>query len=134
MYVYLAYLIIFFGSFCFRYVLCGLAFKIFIGYIAIDEKFWKRRFWNNKWQNLDYLIKRRISVSYGQKQFHWDKLWTTAINGILLPKLFWPTVRKNCSSDREKLLKFDAEGRDFANFLRSLEQFIQTVLGQNNFW
>ena len=22
-------------------------------------------------------------------------------NGILLPKLFWPTVRKNCSSDRE---------------------------------
>ena len=47
-----------------------------------------------------------------------------APNGILLPKLFWPTVRKNCSSDREKLLKFDAEGREFA---RSLEQFIQTV-------
>ena len=23
------------------------------------------------------------------------------LNGILLPKLFWPTVRKNCSSDRE---------------------------------
>ena len=22
-------------------------------------------------------------------------------NGILLPKLFWPTVRKNCSSDRD---------------------------------
>ena len=31
-------------------------------------------------------------------------------NGILLPKLFWPTVRKNCSSDREKLLKFEAAG------------------------
>ena len=30
-------------------------------------------------------------------------------NGILLPKLFWPTVRKNCSRDREKLLKFEAE-------------------------
>ena len=55
-------------------------------------------------------------------------------NGILLPKLFWPTVRKNCSSDREKLLKFEAEGREFAKFLRSLEQFIQTVKGQNNFW
>jgi hypothetical protein len=27
-------------------------------------------------------------------------------NGILLPKLFWPTVRKNCSSDQKKLLKF----------------------------
>ena len=53
---------------------------------------------------------------------------------ILLPKLFWPTVRKNCSSDREKLLKFEAGGREFAKFLRSLEQFIQTVKGQNNFW
>ena len=43
-------------------------------------------------------------------------------------------MRKNCSSDREKLLKFEAESRDFAKFLRSLEQFIQTVKGQNNFW
>jgi hypothetical protein len=54
-------------------------------------------------------------------------------NGILLPKLFCPTVRKNCSSDREKLLKFEAESREFAQFLRSLEQFIQTVKVQNNF-
>ena len=54
-------------------------------------------------------------------------------NGILLPKLFWPTVRKNCSSDREKLLWFEAEGREFEIFLRSLEQFIQTIKGQNNF-
>ena len=43
-------------------------------------------------------------------------------------------MRKKCSSDREKLLKFEAEGREFVNFLRSLEQFIQTVKGQNNFW
>ena len=54
--------------------------------------------------------------------------------GILLPKLIYPTVRKKCSSDREKSLKFEAEGREFAKFLRSLEQFIQTVTGQNNFW
>ena len=43
-------------------------------------------------------------------------------------------MRKNCSSDREKLLKFEAEGREFAKLLTSLEQFIQTVKGQNNFW
>ena len=43
-------------------------------------------------------------------------------------------MRKNCSSDREKLLKFEAEGREFAKFFRSLEQFSQTVKGQNNFW
>ena len=55
-------------------------------------------------------------------------------NGILLPKLLRPTGRKNCSIDQEKLLKFEAEGREVAKFLRSLEQFIQTVKGQNNFW
>ena len=41
--------------------------------------------------------------------------------------LLWSHVRRNCSSDREKLLKFEAEGREFAKFLRSLEQFIWTV-------
>ena len=43
-------------------------------------------------------------------------------------------MRKHCSSDREKLLEFGTEGREFAKFLRLLEQFIQTVNGQNNFW
>ena len=38
------------------------------------------------------------------------------------------------SRDREKLLKFKAEGREFANFLRSLEQFFGTMKVQNNFW
>ena len=39
---------------------------------------------------------------------------------ILLLKIFWPTVRKNCFSDREKLLKFEAEGREFEKKLRSV--------------
>jgi hypothetical protein len=43
-------------------------------------------------------------------------------------------VRKKNSSDREKLLKFATKGQEFAKFLRSLEQFIQAVTGQNNFW
>ena len=43
-------------------------------------------------------------------------------------------MKKNCSSDREKPLKFETEGQEFAKFWRSLEQFIQTVKGQNNFW
>ena len=42
-------------------------------------------------------------------------------------------MRKNCSSDREKLMKFEAEGREFAKFLRSIEQLIQTVKRQNFF-
>ena len=36
--------------------------------------------------------------------------------GILFPKLFRPIVRKNSSSDREKLLIFEAEGQEFAKF------------------
>ena len=61
-------------------------------------------------------------------------LWTVKLenvyiwrNGILLPKFFWPTVRKNCSSDREKLLKFEAEGREFAKFVLSVSA---SVFGQ----
>ena len=52
----------------------------------------------------------------------------------LLPKLFRPTVRRNCFTEREKLLKFEAEGREFTKILRSLEQFVRTVKGQNKFW
>ena len=43
-------------------------------------------------------------------------------------------MRKKCSGDRERLMKFEAKGREFAKILRSLEQFIQIVKGQNNFW
>ena len=49
-------------------------------------------------------------------------------------KIVLTHCEKKFSGDREKLLKFEAEGQEFANFLRSLEQFIQTVKGQNNFW
>ena len=47
---------------------------------------------------------------------------------------FQNCVRKNCSIDWEKLLKFKAEGREVAKFLQSPEQFIQASKGQNNFW
>ena len=47
-------------------------------------------------------------------------------NGILLPKLFWFTVRKTFEI-------WDWMPRNL-KFLRSLEKFIQTVKGQNNSW
>ena len=43
--------------------------------------------------------------------------------------LLW---EKTCSIDWEKLLKFEAEGWEFAKVLISLEQFIQRVKGHNN--
>ena len=42
--------------------------------------------------------------------------------------------QNNGPSNQKKLLKFEAEGLEFAKNLRSLEQFIQTVKGQNNNW
>ena len=41
-------------------------------------------------------------------------------------------MRINCYSDQEKNLEFEAEGREFAKILRSLEQFVQKVKDQNN--
>ena len=53
---------------------------------------------------------------------------------MLFPKLFWPSVRKNCPRDLGNHLKLDAEGQELAKILKSPEQFIQKVKGQNNFW
>ena len=41
---------------------------------------------------------------------------------------------KNVLVIEKKLLKFSAFSLKFAKLLRSQEQFIQTVKGQNNFW
>ena len=65
----------------------------------VDSK--KRRYW-------------RVDCQSASKGLFLGKVTLEIKNGILLPKLFWPTVRKNCFSDREKLLKFVAEGREFA--------------------
>ena len=48
-------------------------------------------------------------------------------NGILFQKLFWPTLRKNCSDEWENVCQFEAESWEFEKKLQSLEQFIQTV-------
>ena len=62
-----------------------------------------------------------------EKRYHMN-------DGILLQKLFWPTVRKNCCSVWETFLKFEVEGQEFEKTLRSPKWFIRTVKGQNNFW
>ena len=53
---------------------------------------------------------------------HLGKKW------YFVTKIVLTYCEKNCSSDREKLMKLEAEGREFA------KQFIKTVKGQNNFW
>ena len=68
-----------------------------------------RTSFKRSWQTTIKIFFRVRSFKYLQGKFQ-----LTASNGILLPELFWLTVRKKCSSDWEKLLKFDAEGREFA--------------------
>ena len=97
------------------------------------------------WQKL--VVK--ITIRFLRQNFSWqvtfeinlvaaNLIWSRdfkiylAGNGILSPKLFWPTVRKNWPSDREKLLKFEAEGWKFAitrtiySNSESSEQFLVT--------
>ena len=44
-------------------------------------------------------------------EYHW----------YFVTKIVLTYGEKNCSNDREELLKFEAEGLEFAKFLRSLE-------------
>ena len=47
------------------------------------------------------------------------------------PDLLWEAI---VLVIEKKKIKFEAEGRELPKVLKSLEQFVQTVKGQNNFW
>ena len=79
------------------------------------------------------LMTNALNSQWGQSSHVAEIGLCRKLIGILLPKLVWPTVRKKNVKNGEKLLKFEAEGQKFAKILRSLEQFIHTVKGQNNF-
>ena len=102
--------------------------------LCYQKLFWPFTVWRNCSSDLKIFINSKLTSPSFKFLFIKITHGETYTNGILLPKLFWPTVRKNCSSDRKKLLKFEAKGREFAKFLRWLEKFLQTVKGQNNFW
>ena len=55
-------------------------------------------------------------------------------NGILFPKLIWPSGRKKCSNDKERHLKFETEGQEITRFLRSQAQFFLSVKAHYHFW
>ena len=116
-----------------NYIPCKVVVKLFEIIICENETVKKKMsifcFSTKQVTLVSWLLCTMCSKSF------WNRNWFswTKNNGILLPKLFWPIVRKKCFSDREKLLKFEAEDLEFAKILRSLEQFIQTVKGQNNF-
>ena len=59
----------------------------------------------------------RFQILYGQNHNPWS----------FVTKIVLTYCEKNCFSDREKLLKSEADGREIAKILRSLEQFFRTV-------
>ena len=59
--------------------------------------------------------------------------WVFTHKWYFVTKIVLTYCEKKSSSNREKLLKFEAEGRGFPNILRLLEHLIQTVKGQKNF-
>ena len=65
-----------------------------------------------------------------QKKNEWRKcgksepeLQNNIKNGILLPKLFWPTVRKSCSSDWDFFFQIQDQRPRIRQILRSKELF-----------
>ena len=96
---------------------------------------------NISWQgkrNLSSSLRNSAAAAvHGSLFFFFPTFWyfffqKCSVRDILLPKLFWLTVRKNWNSrlKAENLQKF----AKICKILRSLEQFIQTVKGENNFW
>ena len=65
----------------------------------------------NHWTTIDNIKPGEIQYNFLQHFLIHE------INGILLPKLFWPTERKKCSSDREKLLKYEGEAQEFTIYI-----------------
>jgi hypothetical protein len=57
-----------------------------------------------------------------------EKKWYFVTKIVIAIEKWYFVTKIVLFSDREKLLKFEAEGQEFAKFLRSPEQFIQTVI------
>ena len=106
--------------------------------MSFDSKIWVIMNCDSPFWNYSFFLSIYIScIKWNSRTKTEDKtkltLKSNYKNGILWPDWFWPNVRKNCSSDQEKLFKFEAEGREVAKHLRSLEQFIQPVKGKKKF-
>ena len=98
-------------------------------YIMSHTKIWP---WKKLWKHSITMIKSLCKIGKVLQMFkvwllwkcldiiHLEKTKNSEVNGngILLPKLFWPTVRKNCSSDpiKKKFWYLRLKAENFQNF------------------
>ena len=88
-----------------------------------------------QWFHEKFLEKmRKITKNCKNKPDIWMEKFQTCHSMVFCfencSDLFWE--KKSC--DQKNFCKLEVRGREFENSLRSLEQYIQTVKGQNNFW
>ena len=72
----------------------------------------------------DSTISHASTIAENESDIEW--IW----NGILFPKLFWPTVRKNCSSDRENILKI----RCWRPWICNIFEITRTIYSNSARW
>ena len=77
------------------------------------------------------LQQKKLMLKSTQLTYFWVSLIFFHVKMVFCSDLLWEKI---VLVIEKKLLTFETEGWEFAKFLRSLEQFIQTVNGQNNFW
>ena len=97
---------------------------LFMSYCALWGKTFvvRRKVWQHHWSNFAFATINTLCIAKGSMILICSRLLhnraskvicLSGKNGILLPRLFWPTVGKNCFSDWENFLKFEAEGWKF---------------------
>ena len=74
------------------------------------------------------LQQKKLMLKSTQLTYFWVSLIFFHVKTVFCSDLLWEKI---ILVIEKKLLTFETEGWEFAKFLRSLEQFIHTVKGQN---
>ena len=109
--------------------------KIYITFQIYLSLFWTHLCSNSKFlrsihiplHSYIYFIKRKIGLISYIEYWLWELVFCYQNCSNLLWEKIVLVIEKNFWNSRLK-------AREFAKFLRSPEQFIQTAQGQNNFW
>ena len=81
-----------------------------------------------------YYLKTKKSSVWSSAEIGWKLVFCCQNCSGLLWERNVLVIEKNLKFEAEGKCIPLAEGQEFVKFLRSLEQLIQTVKGQNNFW
>ena len=87
--------------------------KIVLTFHCLNKLFYRSQNFANSRPSASNFKSFSWSLKVSKSQ---NKFMKLKKNGILLPKLFWTTVRKKCSSNLGKNFKFEAKVENFQKF------------------